>query len=100
MVSYITEQLREPLLQSGLYSAVRDVQYGIKPSHYLFFAMLELYIPNTCTFFTLSGELGFAHHEMYEVSGLPMGELPYEEYVPGTEELHLLKDATQVYETY
>ena len=30
-----------------------------------------------------------------------MGELPYEEYIPSTEELHLLKrDAPQVYETY
>ena len=35
-----------------------------------------------------------------DVRGLPIGELPYEEYVPGTEELHLLKDASQVYETY
>ena len=38
---------------------------------------------------------------MYEVSGLPMGELPYEEHVPGTEELHILKkEGPQVYKTY
>ena len=30
-----------------------------------------------------------------------MGEMSYEEYISGTEELHLLKkDAPQVYETY
>ena len=28
---------------------------------------------------------------MYEVSGLMIGDAPYEEYVPSTEELHLLK---------
>ena len=43
----------------------------------------------------------FALHEMYEVSGLPMGIFLYEEYVPSTEELHLMKkDAPLVYETY
>ena len=42
----------------------------------------------------------FSLDEMHEVSGLSMGELPYEEYVLGIE-LHLLKkDAPQVYETY
>jgi len=61
--------------------------------------MLELYNLDTCTFFTPSGELGFALHEMYEVSGLPMGEMPYEEYISGTEELHVLKEAPQVCET-
>ena len=48
--------------------------------------MLELYNPYTCTFFTPSRELGFSLHEMYEVSGLPMEEMPYEKYIPGTEE--------------
>ena len=38
---------------------------------------------------------------MFEVSGLSMGDLPYEEYIPSTEELHLLKrDAPRVYEIY
>ena len=45
--------------------------------------------------------MGFALHEMYEVSGLVMGDAPYEEYVPFTEELHLLKkDDRLVYKTY
>ena len=63
--------------------------------------MLERYNPDSCTFFTSSGEIGFALHEMYEVSGLPMGDLLYEEYILGTKELHLMKkDAPLVYETY
>ena len=62
--------------------------------------MLEKYNPNSCTFFSPVGEMWFALHEMYEVSGLPMGDLPYEEYVPGTKELHWMKDAPRVYETY
>ena len=45
--------------------------------------------------------MGFALHEIFKVSGLSMGDLPYEEYIPSIEELHLLnKDASQVYETY
>jgi len=36
---------------------------------------------------------------MYEVFGLSMGEMPYEEYIPHTKELHVLKEAPQVYET-
>jgi len=35
--------------------------------------------------------MGFALHEMFEVLGLSIGDLPYEEYILGTEELHLLK---------
>ena len=77
------------------------MQSGFRQSPYHFFAILKLYNPDTCTFFTQSRELGFAFHEMYEVSGLQMGELPYEEYILGTEELHVLKkEAPRVYETY
>ena len=32
-------------------------------------------------------------YEMYEVSGLVMGNIPYEEYVPLAEELHLMEDS-------
>jgi len=45
--------------------------------------------------------MGLALHELYEVSGLVMGDAPYEEYIPTSEELHLLrKEDPQVYETY
>jgi len=38
---------------------------------------------------------------MYEVSGLMIGDVPYEEYVPSIEELHSLKKSDPlVYETY
>ena len=63
--------------------------------------MLEHYNPLTSTFFTPVREMGLALHELYEVSGLVMGDAPYEEYVPTSEELHLLiKEDPQVYETY
>jgi len=46
-------------------------------------------------------EKGLALHKMYEVSGLMIGDAPYEEYVPSTEELQLLKKSDPlVYETY
>ena len=100
MVCFVIKELEEPLLQCGLYHAVRAVCYGITPSNYNFFAILKKYNPDTCTFFTPLGEIGFALHEMFEVAGLS-GNLLYEEYIPSTEELYLLKrDAPQVCETY
>lgn len=30
-------------------------------------------------------------HELYEISCLPMGKVPYKKYVPTGEELHLLQ---------
>jgi len=45
--------------------------------------------------------MGLALHELCEVSGLVIRDAPYEDYVPTTEELHLLKkEDPQVYETY
>ena len=63
----------------------------IAPSHYKFFVILEKYNPDACTFFTPVRKMGFTLNEMFKVSELSMGELPYEEYIPSTEELHLLK---------
>lgn len=101
MVEYVLTKLQLPLERSGLYHAVRAVQYGIPLSTHHFFAILELYNSDTCTFFTPVGELGFALHEMFEVSGLPMGELPYEEFVPTEEELNQLKaKSPEIYNTY
>jgi len=71
------------------------------PSYYNFFAILKKYNQDTSTFFTPVREIRFALHEMFEISGLTMGDLPYKEYIPSTKELHLLKrDAPKVYETY
>ena len=101
MVSFVLRELKEPLPQCGLYPAIRAVCYRIIPSHYNFFGILEKYNPDNCTFFTPVGEMGFALHVMFGVSGLPMGDLPYEECIPSIEGLHLLKrDAPWVYETY
>ena len=42
-----------------------------------------------------------ALYEMYKVSGLMIGDASYEEYVPSTEELHLLKKSDHLmYNTY
>ena len=55
--------------------------HGFLQSNHHFYAVLESYNLETCTFFTPVGEMGFALHEMYEVSGLVMGDTPYEEYI-------------------
>ena len=66
-----------------------------------FYAIFELYCPATGTFFTPVGELDMDLHEMWEVSALPMGSLPYKEYFPCEAELALLeKHESALFETY
>ena len=36
--------------------------------------------------------MGFAFLEMHKVSGLVIRDIPYEEYIPSTDELHLMED--------
>jgi len=87
--------------QVGLYHAVRAVQYGLPQSSHHFCGVLERYNHLTGKFFTPVGEMRLALHELYEVSGLVIGDTPYEEYITTIEELHLLKkEDPQVYETY
>ena len=101
MVGFVLTELGDLLKRVGLYSAVRAVQWGIPQSSQNFFGILERYNPSTGTFFTPVGEMGLALHELYEVSGLSSGDIPYEEFVPTTRELRLLeKESPQVYETY
>jgi len=75
----------------GSTKCVRATCYGIQMSVANFYAFFELYCPTTGTFFTPVGELGMALHEMWEVSDLTMGSLPYEEYFPCEAELALLE---------
>jgi len=101
MIGFALPEFEDLLLQAGLYGAMRAVQYGIPQSTQLFYAILEWYNPETCTFFTPIGEMGLALHEMYEVLGLVIGDALYEEYVPSTKKLHLLKKSNPlVYKTY
>jgi len=66
-----------------------------------FYAIFELYCSASGTFFTPVGELGMALHEMWEISALPFGSLPYEEYFPCEAELALLeKQEPALIETY
>ena len=101
MVGFVLVELGALLQYVGLYHSVRAVQYGLPQSSHNFYGILEHYNPLTGTFFTPVGEMGLALHELYEVSGLVIRDAPYEEYVPTSEELHLLKkESPQVYETY
>jgi len=81
----------EDLKRRRLREAIRATCYGIQMSVANFYAILELYCPATGTFFTPVGELGMALHEMWEVSTLPMGSHPYEEYFLCEAELMLLE---------
>ena len=81
MVSFALAQFENLLWQASLYGTVRAVMHGIPQSNHHFYAILERYNSETCMFFTPIGEIGFALHEMYKVSGLMMGDAPYEEYV-------------------
>ena len=64
MVGFALEEFEDLLLQAGLYGPVRAVQYGILQSTQHFYAILEWYNSETCTFFTPIREMGLALHEM------------------------------------
>ena len=66
-----------------------------------FYTIFYLYYPATGNFFTHVGEFGMALHEMWEVSALPMGSLPCEEYFPCEAVLALLEiQEPALFETY
>jgi len=95
------ERFDADLRKLGLHEAVRATCLGIEISMPNFFAIFELYCSSLGIFFTPVGELGLALHEMWEVSNLPMGSMPYEEYFPCTMELEQMeKDNTEMFATY
>ena len=86
---------------AGTLQGCRATCYGIQMSIANFYAIFELYCPAIRTFFTPIGELGMTLLEMWEVSALPMGSLPYQEYFPCEAELALLeKQEPALFETY
>ncbi|ONK58181.1 uncharacterized protein A4U43_C09F9170 [Asparagus officinalis] len=92
MTKYVLSRWSEELHACGLYAAIRSTMYGLPVSAKHFFALCELYNPDSNTFLTRHGELGLALHEMHKISGLPMGQMLYQEYFPSNHELNQLKD--------
>ncbi|ONK80554.1 uncharacterized protein A4U43_C01F19130, partial [Asparagus officinalis] len=89
---YVLSRWSEELHACGLYAAIRSTMYGLPVSAKHFFALCELYNPDSNTFLTRHGELGLALHEMHKISGLPMGQMLYQEYFPSNHELSQLID--------
>src|SRR3954469_19339984 len=101
MVAYACTEFEDQLRRLQLLPAVRAVPQGVRASVNNFLGMLEQYSPDTCTFFTPVEELGISPWEMQRVSGLPASEFSYEEHVPPTAELELLKiQNPELYSTY
>ncbi|ONK55343.1 uncharacterized protein A4U43_UnF4580 [Asparagus officinalis] len=92
MTKYVLSRWSEELHACGLYTAIRSTMYGLPVSAKHFFALCELYNPDSNTFLTKHRELGLALHEMHKISGLPMGQMLYQEYFPSNHELSQLKD--------
>src|SRR3954462_15698563 len=84
-------EFEDRLRQIQLLPAMLSVRQGLRANVNNFLGMLEQYSPKTCTFFTPVGEIGISPWEMQHVSGLPAGEFSYEEHVPPSAELELLK---------
>ena len=97
MVGIALEDLKQEPIQTSPYATVRAIQCGILQSNHHFFAMLERYNPETCKLFTSVREIGFALHEIYEVSGLAIGDISYEEYVSSADELHMIEESLPWY---
>lgn len=100
-MGYMLETHEQVLKEISLYQAIRNVQYGIHQSLYHLFSLLEIFNSKTGIFFTSVDKLGLALHEMFEVSTLLMGEVPYGEHIPITEELSMLRAKDKcIYKTY
>ena len=94
------EHFDEDLKRLGIHEVVRATCYGIEVSVPNFYAIFELYCLTLGTFFTPVREIGLALQEMWEVSNLPIGSLPYENF-PRTVELEQLeKEDSALFETY
>ena len=65
------------LRRLGLHESVRATCFGINISILNFYAILELCYLESAYF---SHQLAMELHEMWKVSNLPMGSIPYEEY--------------------
>ena len=101
MMTRVSTEFANQLRQIHLLPAVLAVHQGVRANVNNFLGMLEQYCPETCTFFTPVGEIGISPWEMHHVSGLPAGEFPYEEHVPPSAELELLKmQDPELYSTY
>src|SRR3954468_18892409 len=94
-------EFEDQLRQIQLFPAMLAVRQGVRANVNNFLGMLEQYSLETCTFFTPVGEIGISPWEMQHVSGLFAGEFPYEEHVPPSAELELLKvQDPELYSTY
>src|SRR5436189_5007157 len=101
MVAQVCTEFEDQLRWIQLLPAMCAVRQGVHANVNNFLGMLEQYSPDTCTFFTPVGEIGISPWEMQRVSGLPAGEFPYEEHVPHSGELELLKmQDPELYSTY
>ncbi|MFG1569943.1 hypothetical protein ACDT16_13740 [Staphylococcus aureus] len=86
LTQWILGHYQSELKQLGLFRAIQATEQGIEINQSLFLALLERYHEDTGTFFFPGGEMGLALHEMYDISKLPWGDEPYEEYTPSREE--------------
>ena len=94
-------EFKDQLQQIQLLPALLAVCQGVRANVNNFLCMLEQYSSETCTFFTPAEEVGISPWEMQHVSGLPAGKFPYEEHVPPSAELELLKTQdSELYSTY
>ena len=101
MMTRACTEFEDRLQQIQLLPAMFAVRQGMRANVNNFLGMLEQYSPETCTFFTPVGEIGISPWEMQHVSGLLAGEFPYEEHVPPSAELELLKvQDPELYSTY
>ena len=98
---YVLDFFGDDLKKLGLHEVVRASCFRIKTSVLNFLAILKLLCPASGTFFMPVGELRMALHKILEVSNLPMGSLPYEEYFPCADEFKQLeKKHPSLFETY
>lgn len=82
MIRYMIETFSPTLEDIELYRANKNVLLGIPHNSYHLFNILEMYNPNSRTFFSPIDKLGFALQKMFEVSLLFLRELRMKSMCP------------------
>lgn len=75
LTKFVLANFQKELKDIRLFVAVRAAQYDIATNPALLFAIMELFNHATGTFFTPDSEIGFTLHEIWQLSGLAIGDI-------------------------
>ena len=70
------------LKEAEIFDAIRAFRKTLVFSDKAFMAMLQSFLPQTNTFVVTNGDIGFSLKELSAITGLPILDKLYEEFMP------------------